>query len=141
MASFRDNEKNIWDLSITVNTLKRLKEIDVDLMGDLNKMLEKMASDPILLCDILYVTCQKQADERKMSDVDFGEMLVGDVIEHATEAFVEALINFIPARRGKLLRAMMAKGQEIAQIEEKQVEKAIAELDLKTFTSWQVKSE
>jgi len=47
------------------------------------------------LVNILYVLCEEQCAERGMTDVQFGEMLMGSLFSRAWESFMEELVNFI----------------------------------------------
>ena len=49
---------------------------------------------------------QEEADKHGVSDEDFGRALSGDVIEHASEAFVEELVSFFPDQK---LRAQIRR--------------------------------
>jgi Glu-tRNA(Gln) amidotransferase subunit E-like FAD-binding protein len=73
--------------------------------GDL---LERLAADPLLLGQLLWVLCREQAQEKKVSEEDFGR-LAGDGIEHATEGLLEALADFFPTRKRSALKVWMAK--------------------------------
>ena len=115
MRTFKDSEGREWIVGVTVDTVKRVRgTLDVDLLeaasGD---VFMRLASDPILLCDVLYVVCKPQADERQISDEDFGRSLNGDVIEKATDAFLEELIDFFPQGRRKVMRRLKERSTEL----------------------------
>jgi len=105
MASFKDNAGRNWAVRIDVGAVKQVRDtLDVDLMDTVEgKLLEQLATDPVLLVDVLYVLCREQADAQSVSDVDFGRAIAGDVIDSAVDAFLEALVGFFPSRRRQLL--------------------------------------
>jgi len=105
MASFKDNAGRNWTVHIDVGAVKAVRDVlDVDLMDVVEgKLLEQLATDPVLLVDVLYVLCRDQADSQNVSDVDFGRAIAGDVIDMAVDAFLEALVGFFPSRRRQLL--------------------------------------
>ena len=87
-----------WHAAITVNALKRVKDlVGVDLLDVFDgQLLNRLADDPILLANTLYAVCKPQADQQDVSDEAFGELLVGDTIEHAAAALVQGLSDFFP---------------------------------------------
>ncbi len=50
-----------------------------------------------------------------MTDEQFGELLTGDVIDAATAAFVQGLIDFFPNQRRQVLKQIWAKTQKARQ--------------------------
>lgn len=127
MRTFTDNAKRDWTVEINVSTVKRLRSaIGLDLMQALGgDVLERLASDPILLVDALYVTCKPQADERGVSDEEFGRALFGDCIEKAGEAFFAEVLDFFPQRQRQVLAKMLAKVEEAQDLAAGRAMKAI----------------
>lgn len=103
MKTFTDNAERSWNVEINVAAVKRVRDLaGVDLLEIVEgKLIQKLISDPILLCDIIYVVCKPQADERSISDEDFGRAMAGDAIEHATSALLEELVSFCPSPRDR----------------------------------------
>lgn len=128
MPSFDDNKGRTWVLEINVNTVKRVRSLaDCDLLDTENgEIIRRLSSDPILLCDVLFAICKPQAEEKGISDVEFGKGLAGDAIADATEALLEALANFFPGRRASLLKGAL---QKMETVEEKYLDKVEAKLN------------
>ena len=103
MQTFRDNAGRTWTIAVDIAGVKRVRTaLSVDLMEFLEgRLLHRLVSDPVLLCDILYVLCRPEADRGGVSDEDFGRAMGGDTIEHATRALVEALVSFSPNPRDR----------------------------------------
>ena len=58
--------------------------------------------------------------DRQMSDLDFGGLFEGDVLEAAANALLEAVLDFFPSSRRKILRATVEKSEQLAtQMQEK----------------------
>ena len=132
MASFDDNAGRSWTLRIDVSAIRRVREaLDVDLL-DLagGPLLERVAGDPVLLVDILYVLCSAQADEQSVDAEAFGAAMAGDAIDRATGALLEALADFFPSRKAALLRQVIDKGQTLAERLLARAEKRLADGDL-----------
>ncbi|QKK08475.1 MAG: hypothetical protein HND58_10000 [Planctomycetota bacterium] len=136
MKVFKDSAGREWTVEINVAALKRVKSLtDVDLLGVLDgTLIERLIRDPVLLCDAVYAVCKPQADERSVTDEDFGRAMAGDAIEHATEALLEELVSFCPSPRdranlGRVLKAtreVMDKARDIveAKLDSGELEKA-----------------
>jgi len=125
MATFTDTAEREWVIDIDVNALRRVrKRLDLNLMDLIaGETLDRLADDPVLLVDTLYVLCEEQAEREGVSEVEFGKAVRGDVIDAAVTAFLEALTDFYPSRKRTILRQMIAKGGEaegriLAQAEE-----------------------
>jgi hypothetical protein len=103
VRSFKDNEGRPWEIRITVDAIKRVRALlDVDLLGVLEgKLVDRLSTDPVLLCDVVYVVCKPQADAKGISDEDFGRAMAGDAIDAATKALLDELVDFSPSRRDR----------------------------------------
>mgnify|MGYP007071574195 CR=1 FL=1 len=118
MRRFTDTAGRTWELSVTVGTIKRVRDlVGVDLyrlVDDSFRGLSELMADPVRLVDVLYCLCQGQAEAAKVTDEQFGQGLAGDVLAQASESFVEALIDFFPdARSRQNLRAVLEKGKAV----------------------------
>ena len=120
----------VWTVQITVATIKRVQALVgvnlLDVLDSKSHLLEKLSTDPILLCDVLYAICQEQAQAANITDEQFGQALAGDVIDHATTALLQELADFFPAAKRQVLKKALAK---LRQVEEKALEIASAQLD------------
>ena len=115
MKAFTDTQGRAWPIVVNVSAVKRVRDLlDVDLMdvagGDL---LARLADDPCLLVDVLYVLCKAEADAKGVSDEDFGKGMVGGVLDEAASALMKELLDFFPsAQRAKALAKMLRKMEE-----------------------------
>lgn len=113
MRTFKDNAGRDWTVAINVNAIKRVRDLaKVNLLDVFEgKLIDRLAADPVLLCDVLYAVCKPQADTAGVSDEQFGEALAGDAIELATKALLEELVSFSPNPRdraalGRVIKAL-----------------------------------
>ena len=114
MRIFKDRNGQDWQIVLNVNQMKRIRAaLGVDLVnavalgkdGNVQAdLVDRIANDPCLLVDILWVVCEEQAKEDGVSDVDFGSSLAGDAVEEATRAFLDELVDFFPGARRLFLR-------------------------------------
>ena len=131
MKVFKDNQNRPWTIVVNVATVKRVRSLlDINLLDvvKLDKkdkpnidLLEQLASDPVLLCDVIYCICKPDADLQNISDEDFGAAMGGDAIEHATTALLEELVDFFPEAKRLVLRKLMNAGEKVKN----QMEKAL----------------
>lgn len=103
MQQFTDCEGRSWTVEINVAALKRVRDLaGVDLLGILDgTLIERLIRDPVLLCDALYAACKPEADERGITDEQFGRAMAGDAIEAATSALLEETVSFCPSPRDR----------------------------------------
>ena len=115
MRNFIDSSGRVWVVDISVATIKRVRTLTgVNLLEVIQgELIEQLSSDPILLADCLYAVCQPQAVREGVSDEAFGQSLAGDVIDRATTALLEGLIEFFPEPKRRLLEKATAKYREV----------------------------
>lgn len=141
MLTFSDTEGKEWNVHINVDTLRRVKSmLDVNLMDMLKGgLFERLSSDVIFVCDLLYVVCKPQADQRSISSAQFGETLRGDVIEKAVDAMLEDFLNFCPnARDRKNLATALAKSRMITDEVRTKIGEVLENIDPKTLLNSQL---
>ena len=126
MHQFVDNAGHTWGITVNVDAIKRVRQaLDVNLLDAVEgKLIERLVSDPILLCDVIYVLCQLEAESRGISDEEFGRAMAGDAIDAATSSLLEELVAFFPKARRQLLAKALSKlklleARAIALIEQK----------------------
>lgn len=147
MKTFNDNSGRTWNVEVNVAAVKRVRSLtDANLLqvvDDPGGLIERFIRDPVLLCDVVYAVCKPQADEREITDEEFGRAMAGDAIEHATAALLEELVSFSPSPRdrrnlGRVLEAtrrVMDKARDLIETRldsgeiDRAMERALAELE------------
>jgi len=128
MKTFTDTRERRWEIDVTVGTIRRVKNLtDVDLTDALKGTLfQRLAGDVILLVDVLYAVVKPQCDAQGVTDEQFGEALGGDVLDAATKALLEGIVDFFPSER----RAVLAKAlQKLEALQTTATQKASDLLD------------
>lgn len=113
MATFKDNRGRSWGIEISITVLRRVRnELDLNLVeifsGDL---LDRLAGDPLLLGELLWVLCAEQAERLQVSPEEFGA-LAGDALAGpggALEALEVALADFFPTPKKSALKLWIQK--------------------------------
>jgi hypothetical protein len=115
VRNFIDSSGRVWVVDISVATIKRVRTLTgINLLEVIQgELIEQLSSDPILLADCLYAVCQPQAVREGVSDEAFGQSLAGDVIDRATTALLEGLIEFFPESKRRLLEKATAKYRQV----------------------------
>jgi hypothetical protein len=128
MRTFADNAGCTWTVTVNVEAVKRVRGLlSVDLLEVLDgKLLERLAADPILLCDLVYALCKPEADAKGVTDEEFGRAMAGDAIDGATVALMEELVDFFPKGRRELLARALEK---LRLLEARVVEAALRKLE------------
>lgn len=116
MHTFKDEAGREWEIKLNVSAVRRVRDtLNFDLLNIADEStIEKLIGDPVTLVDIVYVLCKEQADERKLTDEDFGRAMAGDAIDGATQALLDELVSFTPnPRQRQNLGAMLAATREM----------------------------
>jgi hypothetical protein len=139
MAKFTDRQKREWILDLDVYLVEQIQkktEVRVDqLIAEKAAGLVELFSDPIKFVRVLWVMIEEQAAKASVTPEQFGRSLGGDALEEAANAFVESLTDFFPHRQRKVLRNLMAKGQEIAESQRQKALRAIEKLNPESWNS------
>lgn len=111
MKSFCDVNGKKWNISITVGSIKRVRDLaGVDLLDMKNgAVFEKLSSDPIALCDCLWALCSDQAEKDGVTETEFFDAMAGDAIDSATVAMLDDLVAFFPNAKRALLENLLRK--------------------------------
>lgn len=128
MKTFNDNAGRTWTVAINVDAIKRVKSLlGANLLEAVEgKLIERLVSDPVMLCDVLYVLCKPEADSKQVSDEDFGRAMAGDAIDLGTTCLLEELVDFFPLAKRQVLAKALAK---LKTFQTKAVETASKRLD------------
>ena len=128
MKQFTDNAERTWTVEVNVAAIKRVKSLlDVNLLEALEgDLLDELAHDMVLLCDVIYALCKPEADAIGITDEQFGQAMAGDAIDFATTALLEELVEFFPLAKRRVLTKALAK---MRNVDEKAIAYAEAKLD------------
>jgi hypothetical protein len=128
MRTFQDTQGRTWSVTINVDAIRRVRGLlNINLLDAVEgKLLERLVSDPVLLCDILFALVKPEAEAKNVSDEDFGRALGGDVLDHATNALLEELVDFFPSGKRTVFRKALDK---LKVLEEMALETATRRLE------------
>lgn len=135
MATFADSLGRKWEVRVTPAGMRRVKSLTGVNLGTMlaNNMqaLADLVADPIQLIDVVYCLVKPEADRLGITDEQFGEGLVGDGLDGACDAFLEALSDFFPSRQGRVMRKLF---QQMRLMQATLAEEALKQIDQLTLT-------
>lgn len=140
MKVFRDRLGRDWKLSVTVGTIKRVRDlcgvnlyqiIEIGKTGELDmSLIDRLSGDPVLLVDVLYAVCKPDADARGVSDESFAEGIIGDAIEDAVNALLDEITDFFPEAKRRALQKALQATRRFADATKKKLEAVLSDPDL-----------
>ena len=121
MRTFKDNAGRMWSVTLNVLQMKRIRaHLGIDLVNVITldaggkvkvDLVDRIANDPCLLVDILWVCVEDEAKAAGVTDEEFGRALAGDAIDEATKALLDELVDFFPGVK----RLFLKKAVELAR--------------------------
>ncbi|MCX7424082.1 MAG: hypothetical protein NTW96_00340 [Planctomycetia bacterium] len=124
---FTDSKGRTWSVTVNVGALKRCIDLaGIDLADTVEgDLFDRLALDPILLCNTLAAVCRPDMERQKVTDEDFAEGLAGDVIDLAAAALVDAIVYFFRLRHGGIVAKIATKKKEVEALALKAVDRFI----------------
>jgi len=126
---FTDMTGREWVIAITLGKVRNIENQTgcslLKLQGD--HSLESLAEDVGKFADALWIVVQGQ---HECSADEFFDSLSGESFDQAGQAFVEALIEFFPAKKKRVLQSLNNKGQELMDKATEEMLKKIDNLTL-----------
>jgi hypothetical protein len=141
MQTFTDKNGDLWHIELNVGSAKRVKaECGIDLIDTLqiadekisSTIFEKLSGDIELFVNVLFSLCRKQAMDQNIDAEKFAELFTGDIIESASNALVEEIINFSPPIRRKALNHFYQMSKTLMGEMEGEMESLLKEMDLQS---------
>jgi hypothetical protein len=80
------------------------------------------------LANVLWSLCKPQAKRFKMERHAFGDMLRGDVLDAAHQAYLQEYLDFVPSDRANFLRQRIALQEMVADLERQEMDR-VSQLD------------
>lgn len=123
--TYTDANGKTWTIVVNVGQIKRLRDrLKLDLLAsDDGTVFARLAEDPVLLVDALYVLCETQATAAGVDDEDFGAGLRGNVIDTATQALLEEIVDFFPTRKAAVLKKGTGRFRELQDLRAEMAER------------------
>ncbi|UDQ96815.1 hypothetical protein AAEX28_07090 [Lentisphaerota bacterium WC36G] len=152
MRTFKDKKNTEWQISITIGTLRAVRDkcnLDLNnlmappqenitnalddenitnlsieqLQKSLNEdVLTQLSNDIILLVDTLYVLCSQQAAENSVTAEEFANRLDGKIIDTAFHALIDELIDFFPKTKAVYCKTVIQASRTAQQEVQKMME-------------------
>ena len=117
MATFKTGDNRDWVVRLDAMKIRDVREsYDIDLGAlDFSKVAERLGSDPVLLAEVIWGLCREQAERLEVTQRQFFEGLVGDAIDDAARALLQARADFSPARTRSLIQRQIETSDRIRE--------------------------
>jgi len=146
MKEFRDDQGGRWQVSLTVSSAARVKDlvrvvlppktadepapteaVPFDLIdaGEIARTFQVLRSNFSALGETLAALLLPQIIQKGLSKEDFLDALRGDSLEQGGLAVEEELVSFFPPRLRGVVTALSARMTELAETVTKQAEAAL----------------
>jgi hypothetical protein len=110
---FTDECGRTWSLKVNVNSYQTIRDdhgVDItDMSEGQTSWMSTLADDMPTFLAILCVLTEVERGERELSLEEFFEGLGGDVLVEATDAILQAVVNFLPVHRRLAFTKIMEK--------------------------------
>ena len=140
MKTFTDSKGRNWEVELNIRQMKRVRDtLGIDLVNVIAldpdgkvkvDLVDRIAGDPCLLVDILWVCVEEEAKAAGVTDEQFGRSLAGDSIEEATRAFLDELVDFFPGAKRLFLKKAVELSRKYAGESTAALEKALEDPEL-----------
>lgn len=132
MKAFKDIKGRVWELQISVGSVRRIKGafgIDIgNIMSftDSGKpsVLDQIGDDVQLLFGIIWLLCEKQATGRGIDEQAFLDAMDGDSVEAAADALLDEIVNFSQPAQRKVLQKL----RELSRIAKEKAEAQLSKI-------------
>ncbi len=123
---FTDAQGGTWEVAINGGSVRRAAEL---LQVDLGRPLEGPVGEPpfitrfdtdiVFKVNVLYAVCLPQIRERKLTDEQWAELLEGDALYQASEAFWGTMANFFQSlQQPHIVKAIERQRETIRKVYE-----------------------
>lgn len=117
MPKFKDSLSRDWDLQINYHTVRTVRnELKIDLLevaerptDNQTSLLQRLASDEMLLVDVISVILTTQIKALGITVEGFAEGMLGEGLENACNALIEGIANFSRPQKGQMIRVAWSK--------------------------------
>jgi hypothetical protein len=119
---FKDKEGREWDVTLNVGVigaLRRDANFELGKAATAERFAETLFADPEQFVRVLWVIVEKQAEKAGVSPEEFGYSFDYETVGRATEAFMEAIIDFF--HRPAAAKAIKAKLPALLKSIDKQI--------------------
>lgn len=115
MSRFTDADGNDWTVTVTTVEIRQIRdELDIDLLDVGNeKLFARLTDDELLIVDVLHICCREQCQQRELDTIGFVRGLRGDVLDAASDAFLESYAAFFRKSRRSVLQAALTRSRQL----------------------------
>lgn len=108
MRKFTDSLKRDWTFTVDYQSIKKVRaELGIDLLAvvdESEKLLQRLATDEILIVDVISVLLTEQIQSKGMDERQFAAGMLGEGLQNAVDALIEGIADFSRPQKGAVIR-------------------------------------
>lgn len=115
MATFKSRGGREWAVVVNVDAIRKVRqETGYDLAQIFTSEGMNGLRDVVLLVDVLASLLSGQIEKQGLTLESFGQLFDGETLEAASNALLEASVDFLPLGRREVIRKLWSKADEVA---------------------------
>lgn len=115
MATFKSRGGREWAVVVNVDAIRKVRqETGYDLAQIFTAEGMSGLRDVVLLVDVLASLLGGQIEKQGLTLESFGQLFDGETLEAASNALLEASVDFLPSGRRETIRKLWSKADEVA---------------------------
>lgn len=128
MATFVDQKNTSWTVEFDGLLIGRIRArwSSIDFGRRPHEALQELSDDPVLLEEVLYAICERDAHAAGVDREEFARRIKGAALDSATESLLEALEDFSPPRLARQVQALRKMIQATATAQQVGAERLLA---------------
>lgn len=113
--TFTDSTNKTWSLSLTAPLVRKIQQATTINLTNLKAdPFEKLAMDPLLLADVLWMICETEATKSGLDAEQFLTQIAPN-IDDAVTALEAAVANFFPASKRSLILSLRSQNETMTK--------------------------
>jgi hypothetical protein len=129
MSTFSDKNGVEWTVELDAWSINQIKkDTGEDILDETGQGLVNVCGRGDLLTMALWVLCEEQAEERKITDRKFGRAMVKpEVVAAGAQALQEAVLDFFPPKQKEAITSVIASQNELNSARMEMLEERVAD--------------
>lgn len=101
MKSFEDARGNRWEITVNAAALIKVEDalgVSFARPGDDDGPFMRIFYDPLFCFRVAWLLCEDAARTKSMTSEQFSDLLIGDALDGARVAVMQAIADFLPGQ-------------------------------------------
>lgn len=142
MHSFVDAAGRTWNVSLSCSAVRRIEQaLKINIAESPQNgevaITTRMFLNPVLFCDVLYCTLRPAADAQGLDSEAFGELLAGETLGKAFQAFIDEYVDFFQGQNREADAELARAPQTLLMQSQAEIAQRLRTIDLKAIVKSQ----